>query len=350
MLAARGTKTTGHSEMWLNSGEFRFYATDLGTGVYQNSGISVGDNVWHHLVATYDNANARFYVDGVLRKTNALAGSIGTSTRGFDIGRVNDASPLYYPGLLDDVRFYNRALTLGEINRLYQLAQPKINATQTTLDQGLVGHWTFDGRDMSGTRAKDRVGTNHGTLTSGPVQIIGRIGQALSFDGTDDYISTTTLVGNPTTTTVSAWFKTGTASGHKIVGLESNQTGTASALFDRHLYMGTDSKIYFGVFDTAARSVTSTSTLTNNAWHHAVGTDNGSTIALYIDGVLQGTTSGTGYASYVTSYWRIGSYRFGSNTWTNASDGYFTGSIDDVRIYNRALSAGEVQKLYQWGR
>src|SRR3990167_8307062 len=58
------------------------------------------------------------------------------------------------------------------------------------LNSGLVGYWSFDGKDMAGVTAYDRSGNaNNGTLTNGPVRAIGKIGQGLSFDGTDDYVS-----------------------------------------------------------------------------------------------------------------------------------------------------------------
>ena len=57
------------------------------------------------------------------------------------------------------------------------------------LTNGLVGWWTFDGKDISGVQAYDRSGQgNRGTLTSGPVSAIGKIGQGLSFDGVNDYV------------------------------------------------------------------------------------------------------------------------------------------------------------------
>src|SRR3989344_8190545 len=58
------------------------------------------------------------------------------------------------------------------------------------LTNGLVGYWSFDGKDMAGVTAYDRSGqNNNGTLTNGPVRAIGKIGQGLSFDGSNDYVN-----------------------------------------------------------------------------------------------------------------------------------------------------------------
>ncbi len=212
---------------------------------------------------------------------------------------------------------------------------------------GLVAYWKFD--EGTSTVATDFSSNgNTGTLLGSPTWASGKRGRALSFDGVGAYVSTATQINNPTPFTVAAWFKTTSASGHKIVGFEDAQTGTGGTSYDRHLYVGTDGKLYFGWFANSVITVSSAATVTDGQWHLAVGKFESGTGELYLDGVSQGTNSGgNGIAQNFAGYWRIGSYRLAS--WTNASDGYFPGSIDDVRIYNRALSAAEIAKLYNSG-
>ena len=103
-----------------------------------------------------------------------------------------------FGGAMDDVRLYNRAISADEIKRLYALGNTThISTTLDTkpnLDFGLVGHWTFDGKDMY-TNVKDTSGQgNNGDLILGAsgntstTTAPGKLGQALTFDGTDDYI------------------------------------------------------------------------------------------------------------------------------------------------------------------
>ena len=83
-----------------------------------------------------------------------------------------------------------------------------LNQSQNDLvTNGLVGLWSFNGDDISGTTAYDRSsGGNNGTLTSGPTAVKGKVGQALSFDGTDDYVSIPDLsLAASTGVTLSAW-------------------------------------------------------------------------------------------------------------------------------------------------
>ncbi|MCJ7816955.1 MAG: Ig-like domain-containing protein, partial [Candidatus Aenigmarchaeota archaeon] len=226
-----------------------------------------------------------------------------------------------------------------------ELAISGPNQVTVSSTPSLVSHWKFD--ETSGTTASDSSGNgNTGTLQNSPTRIAGKIGTgALSLDGADDYVSTTSLFYNPQDFSISVWFRTSSASGRKIVGLESGQTGTASTNYDRHIYMGTDGRIHFGWYSGVINLVNSTSTLNDNNWHHAVGIHSGSTGSLYIDGVLNG--SGSNAAENFNGYWRMGGYMLGS--WPLGSNGYFPGSIDDVRIYNYALSSQEILSLYQAG-
>ena len=263
-------------------------------------------NTWYHVAATASSDARRVYINGV----QVASGSGGTVSVGTQTLNIADDGSYYFAGSLDDIRIYNRVLSAGEMSKLYQMGQPKVNVTQNTLDKGLVGHWTFDGADISGTRAKDRSGNvNHGTLTNGPKQIIGRIGQALGFDGTNDYIDVGT--GPTSVNTISFWAYPQSTTGYFV-----NLTSTTD-------YIWADSG-----------TVTATG-LTSPT--------------IYVNGVVSSTI--------VANQWQFVTVT--TNTSENASNldiartadtNYFQGNLDDVRVYNRALSAAEINKLYQMGR
>ena len=225
------------------------------------------------------------------------------------------------------------------------------DSTVTTSQENKTGVWdaNFKGvwhlpNGTTLTASDSTSNANNGTLQNTPTAVAGQIDGGGSFaSASSQYISTTNSFNNPQDLTVSAWFKTSTASGTKIIGLEDAQTGTGGANYDRMIYMGTDGKIYFGWYSTVVNTVASTSTLNNGQWHHAVGTHtSGNVGALYIDGVLQGT--GSNAAQSYTGYWRIGSYKSGG--WVNSNDGYFTGQIDEARVSNVARTADWVKTEY----
>lgn len=207
------------------------------------------------------------------------------------------------------------------------------------LDSGMNSSYPGTGTtwyDLSGNN-------NHGTLQGG-LRFDSK-SKTFSFDGTNDYVSTTTSYTNPGPYTICVWFKTIVASGKKLVGFENAQTGTGSTGYDRQIHIGTDGKIYFGNYDGTADVAVSTTALNDNTWHYAVGTfgGEGTTMRLYIDGVSNATATSTTYQNF-TGYWRIGAYK--ATSWTGASDGYYSGNIAIVNIYHRALSATEVAQNY----
>ena len=187
---------------------------------------------------------------------------------------------------------------------------------------------------------------NNGTLINGP-SFDSENGGSIVFDGVDDYVSTTLNLGsNPLPAhTISVWFKTSVASGKKLIGIESTQTGTSSA-HDRHLYVGTNGKVYYGVYDSTFRYISSTISVTGNTWVNAIGVSTGNnSIMLYMNGVIDTTGVGNGFSLYTTSYIKIGGF-LPTTQWPNSLSGVFTGNISQCQIYNRALSATEILQNY----
>ena len=328
------------------------------SGSYIYRGTPYTPNVWTHVVGVYDaslsgNNRMKLYINGVsvtgTVSTLGTPDSIGDAGGNLRIGARPGVSPPFFNGSLDDVRIYNRALSPTEVTALYASGQTRINASTAQLQQGtslasgLVGHWTFDGQYLNTTTSTDTSGSgNNGTLTGGPVPTQGRLGQALGFDGSNDVVVLPNSASlQPTTAiTVSAWFNAGSPLGAQRSFVEKNP-GYA-------IRVSTDSKIY-AYLDTTSSAwsamAASTAAITAGQWYHAVLTYTSGQGRLYIDGVQQGATvtSFTGDLEYGGNNPAIGAY-------TPTGAGYWLGKIDDVRVYNRALTAGEVQQLYSMGR
>ena len=213
---------------------------------------------------------------------------------------------------------------------------------------GLTGWWTFDGHtmDCSGNG-------NTGILEGSPSYVGGKINQAISLVGTSSqFVETTTNFGNGESLnklTLTCWFNTAAKGGQSIIGVNASKDGS-STTNDRTIYVGTDGKVRGYAYSPAsAYNVVSSGATTYNdsAWHHAaLVIVFGGVLALYVDGALaQSISLGSNlYNNGANSYWIMG--RNGANSGTDSAAGYFTGSIDDVRIYNRALSAGEILAIY----
>jgi len=308
-----GSGSTGYDAIWAS-------ATAIGTGLISETGgkIGVGTAAPQSMIQAYNG--------------EVQVGSSGASCSSSNAGALRYSSALM---------FYCNGSACSPLSG----GCVGIGGTDTSLASGLVSYWRF--AEDGGTTVGDAQGTNTGTWqgTLGSQWTTGIINFAGNFDGTDNYVSTANSISKPLTYTLSAWFKTSTASGHKIIGFESSQTGTTSSSYDAQLYVGTNGYLYFGNYSTASVLITSSGTVTNGAWHHAVGIENAGTMSLYLDGALQGTAAGSTQA--YTGYWRIGSYL--GTGWTNGSNGYFTGQIAEVGVWNVALTGAQVTTLYNSG-
>lgn len=222
-----------------------------------------------------------------------------------------------------------------KIEKLHFTKPPVATKTDLTkpYNQGLVAHYTF--QEGGGDILHDRSGyNNHGTFVSDPAWAAGRTGYALDFDGVDDYVSTPFLV-NPDEENLSAflWVNLMTKDGSIQIILQ--QEGDSGRSW---LYRDSDNLLSFfgGSWTTSSQAI-----FTNTGeWHHVGLTYNGSSLLLYVDGVQSGSSTVNGEPE--TSGMRIGAHKSPS-----ASLEYWNGQIENVRIYNRALTTFEVAELYQ---
>jgi len=224
-----------------------------------------------------------------------------------------------------------------------------ISTAPTSPTSGLYLSYPFNGN------ANDASGNgNNGTVQGGASLTTDRYNasnSAYSFNGTSQYISTATgePVPAPQNFSISVWFKTSSAGG-MLVGYSASQTGLAGQ-YDRHIYMDDSGLLYFGIYTTStgvANVITSTSSYDDGAWHHAVATcSTSSGSCLYVDGSLVASSSTMTTAETYTGagYWRVGYNNLAG--WSNEpTDLYFTGSLDDIAVYNTAISASQVATLY----
>jgi len=314
-----------------------------------NKALSV--NTYHHFVWVDTNGVASLYLDGVKDTANYNYTPTTLTLNNTVIGaRKRNTIDSFFPGLIDDVRIYNRALSATEVSQLYGSTQAKFNAPDPSpgsLTSGLVGYWTFDGKDLLTGLALDRSGqgingilVNMSTSTS---RVQGKLGQALNFDGTNDYISFpgNSAITNPTAITLSAWFK-------------ASKVGVEQRIINLHqryrLELSSTNKIYcaFTTVNQAWSFCTTlgSTTLVANKWYHAAVTYDGiSTYTYYLNGIADNTNSSQ-YTGSITGGQNQPCIGYGCDLASH----YFNGLIDDARIYNRALSASEISHLYSLGR
>ena len=224
------------------------------------------------------------------------------------------------------------ATTTNSVTSIY------LSAVSTT---NLIASYDFSGN------ALDKSGNgNTGTLQGTPLGTADRYSianNAYSFNGTTQYISTTTGYINPSVFTISAWFKTNTTNGGVILSFGDSKTGVSTNK-DRAIYMSDNGNINFVVNNGSVRTITSTLAYNDNTWHHVVASLSGSGMRLYVDGGLTNSNASITSAQNYTGWWKVGLED--RSAWAGATNNFFTGNIDDVSIYNALLTNGEVSLLF----
>ena len=321
------------------------------TGAYLHYNLTSGANIlagqWYHVAGTWEydslatQSVIKIYVDGV--EIPGTGYDLGVSSMADASAPVNIGSfagTYFFDGVIDEVRISNIARTSFDLNNA-----PSVDADTVAL-------WHFD--ESMGTTVYDETANDfdgdmiNGVSWNGPVWTsYAKVGSsALSFDGINDYVNVLDDASlNPTSAiSVEAWFNATDITGQTHPPIVKKTD--ANAGYALEINSG-DSMLRFWV-NVGGTWISSpaSAALSTLTWYHAVGTYDGSTVRLYVDGVEQGTgTAQSGTIAPASNPLRIGTDP------ANAGR-YFNGIIDEVRIYNKALSANEIALqylgIYEW--
>ncbi len=226
---------------------------------------------------------------------------------------------------------------------LYQdPADPGVYHVGTCEGYKLQAHWTFESITDNET-ADSAGGDDNGTLVNGPTLTTGIIGDALSFDGVDDYVDIGEQdfgIDDTNEFTVALWVNIydNTIGYHPIIS-----RGPYTYPFNVKME---NSRVRpsFRTIDNSYYSIYSTTDLMIGEWYHIAFSYNDGTGRVYVNGNEEDSQTVTGsdelWLTNGTKYTSIG----------KVLEYYFEGTVDDIRIYNRALSAAEIAALYNVGQ
>lgn len=391
MILAKGAATGQYSYSFETGLSVAGYAnfillntSDTGYMVAQ-SNKPVNDGLWHYLTGTYDGTTISLYVDGVLSgsSTTKTGTQVTDSTGPFYIG--NRGSSLYWNGTIDAVSVYARALTASEILSNYNAGnvelQTRVGADSSpddgsweawrpvtsetaietfdtdylynTTDSGLVSYYPMDesanNTCTGGTNDVCDIKTGNDGAITGTTIGHGVFGNARVFNGVSDKIN----IGIPASLdfdrtdpfSAQQWIKTKNANNEIIV---SKYDGSRGWTF----FVVSDGTLRLSLINTATTNqirCSTTQTVADGNWHHVAFTYSGSSAAsgvdIYIDGENQtlncdlDTLSAT--IINASANINIGAYSYDAT--------YFNGTIDEVRIYNTALSDSTIRTAYLAG-
>jgi hypothetical protein len=294
-------------------------------------------STWNHVTFIKAAGIIKMYLNGKLVGTAPHGGNIpydGTQNLILGAWYSSGGFNRFWNGSMDDLKLYNRALSDTEITTIFQAEAPNPG-----LNTGLFANYKFDGdaNDVSGKG-------NNGTLINGPTFTTDRFGQpnkAINFDGIDDHVSVpnnNTLSGF-NEITMSAWVN------------HNQTTGTLGAIIakwyqsiqDNYLMVLAGGTNKFGAYTNNERGISfeSPNSIPINTWNHLVFTHDSSGDKLFFNGYLVASNTVSGTIIYSPQNLLIGADSNLGTLWR-----FFKGKVDDVRLYNRALSRLEVQQLY----
>ena len=207
------------------------------------------------------------------------------------------------------------------------------------IPSGLVGYWKLD--DGNGTTASDSSGnSNTGVLLSGPTWTVGNVSGALSFDGINDNVNITDSpsLRLSSSFTLAGWINAaGLSGGYKTILNKESGPGDCKYYLQT---VGTEVSAGFNDGTGCKEHLSSGANLQINKWYHiaAVFDDTANTFKIYVNGVQKLSESETRVETSSNGIPLV----IGKTFWGE----YWNGKLDEVRVYNKALSASEVQQLY----
>jgi hypothetical protein len=309
-----------------------YYLYVLGTGVnYVRIRPETSRDWSHFVVEIAKGATAKVFQDSVLVAQGSVnLNPIVTDTK-ILIGKTTGSDPQNFSGILDDLRIYNRALSVAELNALYIGHQILgLGSSIVEAPVGLIGWWPGDGN------AKDLAGGNTGILVNART-VPGYNGDAFVFAGQNSYVqipNSPAINSITNAITLEAWVW------HDATGATIQRYVTLTADAATILYDNGPIKFELHFVNPAALvPLRSDMSVEPRKWYHVVGTYDGKEQRLYINGVRVG----------VAVINRPTGWLPGSELAISIAGQAMNGLIDEAAVYNRALTAEEIQSHFVAG-
>ncbi|WP_324617993.1 LamG-like jellyroll fold domain-containing protein [Streptomyces dysideae] len=312
-------------------------------------GVKAGE--WTHLVGSYSASSdeLKLYVNGALAGTTTYS-SAWDARRGLQIGAGSYSGQpgSFFPGAIDEVQIFDKPVSAGEVTRLYgkeSLISGRPARAVFPLDELVTDSEGNPTTVVTGAAEVPSATFSGGAAPGQP----GIAGKALTLDGADDYATTgRPLLNNQRSFAVSAWAKLPrTKPDHAAVVV--TQAGTYrpglelyySKAFDRwavNQYSADSSSA------TPIRAMQADGqTAYGDTWTHLVGVHDtvANKLTLYVNGVKAGETA------LQAGWYAGGAVQIGAGSYDGQPGSFFSGQIDDVRLFDRPVSADEIRQLFR---
>lgn len=329
-----------------NDGATPKFAVMTGSGSFGHtlgSGNTINTGQWYHVVVYFNGASTKVYINGAAADTYSCNAITAPNTT-FHIGR-DHAGSQHWDGLIEEFGIWNRELTSSDVASLYNSGSgiayyaPASVSGDTTLTTSLTSYWEME--ETSGTRV-DSHGNNDLTDNNTVLSGTGINNTGADFESANsEYLSiadgSQTGLDNLTNASFAFWVRLESDTDPVVLGKFA--TGSASYWIQIQL----TTAVKFQDSTETDSCVITQSDLTLSTWYHMVFTYAAGVVKLYVNGVYVGTDTTTNTTlPNTTGYFSIGRVeKYNSN--------YFDGLMDEVAVWGKALTVGEVRALYGYG-
>ena len=322
-----------------------FFNRNNGTAIVScevSGGASVIDGDWHHVVFTADTNGTKLYLDGS-ELTNRTFGAGSASTQivmpndlnSFNIGANIDSggAQYFYNGSIDQIRIFNTALSAGAVTNLYNETVATASNSYINIPSCIAYYKMSD--------ATDETGSYDGTPTNVNFNVAGKFGNAGEFNGSSSGIDTNNN-NNYTTFTFSSWIKfDSTAANYQTIYSQDSAHASLAAFYIGYNFdVGKRFASVITQSDGTVLRADSGVTPVVGTWYNIVVSVTPTNTKIYINGVFKNEIT---FASRNAG---TGNSVIGGGYFNNAVVDRVNGKIDQVRIFNRAITANEVTTLY----
>jgi hypothetical protein len=298
-----------------------------------NSSVLLAVNTWYHCAFSVNSSGTcTLYVNGV-GTSGAIASSSLTS---FQVGARSSLWGMN--GLVDDLRIYNTALTAAQVQSIYTQGGAPASSFRVAPQPRLA--WDFNGT------VAPYIGTATGTVTGTVNYGTGRYGQSIIIKNDVTVNSTSNLVTWNPSFSVNPWTGQTICSWVKFIDLPNATNGSALFGFGDQAYGGLrmvvlPTSLYGNFYDSATTQIRTTSsytyTISTGVWYHYSMTSFNGVTTIYFNGVP------VGYGTFTTNSAMASTTIIGTASGIRPTSAEY----DDLRIYDTAMSATQVQSIYR---
>ncbi len=342
----------------LYSSDLELYVLSSPSNYNCARGGLINMGIWQHIAGVYDGSSIYVYLNGVLTGSSPFTGTIPQTSVPLMIGNWGNLQRPF-DGTIDEVHVWNIARSQAQI-------QSTMNCPLVGNEAGLVGYWRFD--EGSGQVAYDatsngnngQLGSTSGTDSNDPTWLVSDAPlncnsttttqnpppsgseNALNFNGPPDGTGPGDVVEVPdspslsfsSTITVECWIKPNRIYDSSVFASKVNSnTNSNEFILQQELY---SSDLQFQIFASPSNeNYARGGLIITGIWQHVAGVYDGSSIYVYLNGVLTGTSPFTGSIAQTSVPLTIGNWF--------TLDRPFDGTIDEVRIWNIARSQAQIQ-------